>query len=127
MGYHADVRARIVQVLNNVVLPTWPDVTTLNGQPVQPAVANPWDAWPVWDFTEVAGFTGEQFTTHWAVFVVMPGGDRAGLIQAGDLALEVVAPYQSNELPDQIERVEPLQLTFEEGGVKPVVRIALNL
>jgi hypothetical protein len=126
MGYQADVRDRIVQVLNGIEWLT-PVTTRLNGQPVQPAVANPWDAWPVWDFTEVAGFTGEQLTTHWAVFVVMPAGDRAGLIAAGDLVVEVVAPHLSNELPARIERVEPLQLTFEEGGIKPVVRIALNL
>lgn len=126
MGYQADVRARIVQVLDGLAVPGL-EATKLHGLAVQPAVANPWDAWPVWDFTEVAGFTGEQLTTHWAVFVVMPGGDRAGLIEAADLVVEFVGPHLSNALPAQVERVEPLQLTFEEGGIKPVVRIALNL
>lgn len=124
MGYQSDVRDRIVQALDGLELL---DGSTLHGLDVQPAVANPWDAWPVWDFTEVSGFTAQQLTTHWGVFVALPGGDRAGLIAAGDQAVELIAPHLANELPAQIERVEPLQLTFEEGGIKPVIRIALNL
>jgi hypothetical protein len=124
MGYQSDVRDRIVEALDGLEVL---DGSTVNGLDVQPAVANPWDAWPVWDFTEVSGFTAQQLSTHWGVFVVMPGGDRAGLIEAGDQAVEIIAPHLANALPAQIERVEPLQLTFEEGGIKPVIRIALNL
>lgn len=124
MGHQADARDRIVAALDGLTLPNG---KPLQGMAVQPAAANPWDAWPVWDFTEVTGFACGVFTSHWGVFVVLPGGDRAGLIEAGDLVAEVVAPELANDLPAQIERVEPLQLTFEEGGVKPVVRIALTL
>lgn len=124
MGQQADARARIVQALNALTLPNG---KPLQGMAVQPGAANPWDAWPVWDFTEVTGFACSVLTSHWGVFVVLPAGDRAGLIEAGDLVAEVVASELANELPAQIERVEPLQLTFDEGGVKPVVRIALIL
>jgi hypothetical protein len=130
MGQQAVARARIVQVLDGLVV-TEADgfvaAIALHGLPVQPATANPWDAWPVWDFSEVTGFACNVLTSHWGVFVVLPAGDRAGLIEAGDLVAEVVASELANELPAQIERVEPLQLTFDEGGVKPVVRIALIL
>lgn len=124
MGVQAETRDHIVQLLDGYVLT--PEVT-LNATPAQPGVANPWDAWPVWDFSEVAGFTGEQLTTHWFVFVVVPSGDRQGaLIPAGDLIAETVAPYLAGQLPARIERLEPIQLALENSGTQPAVRISLT-
>ncbi len=126
MGVQSETRDRIVRVLDGLPVTDDLEGPALHAMTEQPGVANPWDAWPVWDLTEVGGFTGQQFTTHWVVFVVMPAGDRAGLVAAGDVVTEIVAPRLSNELPGDIERVEPVQLTFEQGGVKPAVRIILT-
>lgn len=130
VGRQTQTRDQIVAVLNGLPViysRAEPEPVKLNAVPAQPGAASPWDAWPVWDFTEIAGFTGRQLTVHWAVFVVVPAADRLGLIAAGDAVTEVVAPYLAAQLPAQIERVEPLQLTFEAGGVAPVVRIALSV
>lgn len=130
MGRQSTVRDLIVQLLDGLLVPLPPDGLTsakVHAVAAQPGVANPWDAWPVWDFTEVGGFTGELLTTHWAVFVVAPSGDRLGLVEAGDLIAETIGPHLAARLSAQIERVEPLQLTFEAGGVAPVVRIALTV
>lgn len=127
-GRQTQTRDQIVALLDGLTIQLDDQETVaLHAGEAQPGVAQPWDAWPVWDFTEVAGFTAQQLTVHWAVFVVVPSGDRLGLVEAGDLVAQTVAPHLAAGLPAQIERVEPLQLTFEAGGVAPVVRIALNV
>lgn len=130
MGRQSIVRDLIVQALDGLLVPLPPDgveAAKVHAVPAQPGVAGAWDAWPVWDFSEVVGFTGELLATHWGVFVVVPAGDRLGMVEAGDLIAETLGPRLAGQLGAQIERIEPLQLTFEAGGVVPVVRLALTV
>lgn len=98
-------RARIVAALGSVA--------ELTPSPTQPPAMLSGAAWPVWDHAE--GVNRCVFRDVWTVVVACPPGDRASAIEYSDALREPIGLALFG-VPAFVDRIEPSQLSPEEGG-----------
>lgn len=109
-------RAAIAAALSSV-----PGVTGSTFEPPSKAAGQGWPVWRSTDITPTGGAGCHVGSTHWYVYVVLPGGNASTPADAADpLVTPIAEALAATSLT--LELVEPYSLVLGPDNTIPVLR-----